>query len=410
MMRIRFVTLYYPPEVGAAQSRISELARRMAKRGHEVTVLTGFPNYPSGKKPEGYRGRICMKETNDDCRIIRVPHFIAPNRGFFKRLMIHLSFAGTASIASLFMKKDDIMYLESPPLFNGVIGLTAKWLRGIPYVFNVADLWPRTAVEMGLLSNKAVINIALFLEKIFYRQARRILAITQGLYEDIIARGYDEQKVRLLTNGVDPAIFTPDTIPDREVASYRPENGFLIVYAGTHGLIYSLETLLNAAGALRDKPVHFLFIGDGADKPRLQQIAERRQLKNVTFLPPRSGDDMPAVFRAADAAVIALRDIPVSRAVMPLKCFELMAVGCPIIFAARGEMAGHIEDADCGIVIEPENSDAMVSAITNLIKLTDSERRSMGQCGRAYVTTHFSRAKIAKDLETILMEATACDN
>jgi len=406
-MRIRFVTLYYPPEVGAAMRRISQLARRLAARGHEVTILTGFPNYPSGKKPEQYRGKFYVKERRDGCTIIRLPHFTAPNRGFFKRLMIHLTFALAASVYSPLMKRDDIIYLESPPLFNGFVGLTTKWIRRIPYLFNLADLWPQTAVELGVLTNRPVIKMAGWLERLFYRHADKILAITRGLQTTLLERGYAEKKVPLLTNAVDPEIFHPEATPDRDVSNFRPENGILVVYAGTHGLIYSLDTLLHAADRLRREKFYFVFIGDGADKPRLMSIADELALPNIVFRPPRARDDMPHVFRSADVCVLSLKDLPISNAIMPVKCFEIMAGGVPIIFAARGEMAGHIERSGGGEVIEPENPDIMADALRRFADIDAEQRVEMGRRARAYVVEHFSRDKIVSDLESIMRETLA---
>ena len=406
-MRIRFVTLYYPPEIGAAQRRIADLVTRLARWGHTVTVLTGFPNYPSGKKPDGYRKKIIMRESDGLVTIIRVPHYVAPNKGFFRRLLIHLTFAFFASLYTLVMKRDDIIYLESPPLFNGFIGLTAKWFRRVPYLFNVADLWPQTAVELGLLKSPAVIAISLFLERLFYRCAERILAITGGVRDHILAKGYPADKVPLITNGVDPEIFSDTVAPDAEVLSYRRGGSLLVVYAGTLGLVYALDTLLDAARQVREEAFHFLFIGDGADKDRLMSLAAEGHLSNVTFLPPRGQSDMPAVFRAADLAVIPLRDLPVSRAIMPVKCFEMMAVGVPLILAARGEMAQQVVAAGCGEVIEPEDSTAIVAALHRFRDMAPSERRRIGMRGRTFVIANFSREEMTRRLEAAMNEVIA---
>lgn len=406
-MRIRFITLYYPPEVGAAQRRISELARRLAARGHEVTILTGFPNYPSGKKPDAYCGKWYVKEQRDGCTVIRLPHYIAPNRGFFKRLMIHVTFALAASIYSPLMKRDDIVYLESPPLFNGFIGLATKWVRRIPYLFNLADLWPQTAVELGILTNRPAIKMAERLERLFYRHADRILAITRGLQTRLLERGYPEEKVPLLTNGVDLDVFHPDVTPDEAISNFRPENGILVLYAGTHGLIYSLDTLLQAADRLRQERFHFLFIGDGADKPRLMSLADDLKLPNITFLPPRTQADMPHVFRGADVCVLSLKDLPISNAIIPVKCLEIMACGVPVIFCGRGEMADHIGRSGGGEVIEPDNSDILADSLRRFATTDAEERKETGHREREYIIEHFSRQKIVSDLESIMHRALA---
>lgn len=404
-MRIRFVTLYFPPEIGAAQRRISELARGLVRRGHQVTVLTGFPIYPTGIRPAQYKGRIFMRETIDGVSVIRVPHFVAPNKGFAKRLLIHLTFAFSASIYSLVMKRDDVIYLESPPLFNGFIGVLSKWFRRIPYLFNLADLWPQTAVELGILRNRQIIAAASFLERFFYRRAAKILAITNGLRTELIRRGYPENRVPLLTNGVDVDVFRDDISPDREIASYRRDDGLLVLYAGTHGLIYSLDTILETADLMRKARCRFLFIGDGAEKERLIALAAEKNLTNVTFLPPRPPQDMPAVFRAADVAVISLKDLAISRSIMPLKCFEIMACGVPIILAAKGEMQEHISRSGCGRVIAPENAQALADALTSFACLSADGRAEIGHKGRDYAIRNFSRQAGIDRLETLLREA-----
>jgi glycosyltransferase involved in cell wall biosynthesis len=402
-MRIRFVTLYYPPEVGAAQRRISELARRLAEHGHEVTVLTGFPNYPSGKKPERYRGKWYLKENLDGCTIIRVPHYIAPNRGFLKRILIHLSFAISASLYSLLMTKDEVAYVESPPLFNGFIALTSKWIRHTPYCFNIADLWPQTAIELGALRNRQAISVAQFLERLFYDKAARILAVTVGIRKYIINMGYGGEKVQLITNGVDHTVFTDTVDPDPEIAGYRRDSGLLAVYAGTHGMAHDLGTILQVAERLRHEPIRFMFIGDGPEKKSLIERAREAELDQVE--PKR----MPAVLRAADIAIIPLRDLPLFDSAMPSKCFEAMAAGAPVMLSVRGEMARHIERARCGWTAEPENIDQVDAAFRAFLEMSEAERHEMGRRGRDYVIEHFSRSKIVSDLESIMRGVVAGD-
>lgn len=403
-MRIRFVTLYFPPEVGAAQRRISELARRLAGLGHDVTVVTGFPNYPSGIKPEGYRGRFIMKERVDNCNIIRLPHYVAPNKGFLKRILIHLTFAFSACIYCVFMKRDDVAYVESPPLFNGFIGLASKWLRHIPYVFNVADLWPQTAIELGALQNKQLIAFTQFLERLFYNKSARILAVTAGIQEFVVNMGFDISRVPLITNGVDHTIFNTDVEPSPEILKYKKDGRVLALYAGTHGMAHALGVILQVAKALAGEPIDFLFVGDGAEKEDLVRQCQELGLRNVTFLDPLPQTAMPAVLRAADLAVIPLRDLPLFDSAMPSKCFEALAAGLPVMLSVRGEMARHVNKASCGFTAEPENLDEIVTAFKKFIALSPDERREMSERGRAYVVKHFSREAITKRLETEMRE------
>jgi len=403
-MRIRFITLYFPPEVGAAQRRLSELTRRLADRGHQVTILTGFPNYPSGIKPEKYRGKLVMHENIDGCRIIRVPHFIAPNKGFLKRILIHLTFAFSASIYSLFMKRDDIIYLESPPLFNGFIGLVNKWIRRIPYFFNVADLWPQTAIEMGALKSKPIIAFTQFLEKLFYNQSSKILAVTAGIKTFIVNMGYDESMVPLITNGVDHKIFHEGVDPDPLVMEYKKPGRTLALYAGTHGMAHSLGTILQAADQLRNEEIDFLFIGDGAEKEQLVAMAAEMKLSNVSFVDPLPQTRMPAILKGADIAIIPLKNLPIFDSAMPSKCFEAMAAGLPIMLSVRGEMADHINKAGCGFTAQPDNLEQIIEAFRKFIALDEQTRHEMGKKGRAYAVEHFSREMITKRLESLMAE------
>jgi glycosyltransferase involved in cell wall biosynthesis len=406
-MKIRFVTLYFPPEVGAAQRRISELARRLSRRGHEVTVLTGFPNYPSGVKPEGYRGRITMRETVDGVTVVRVPHYIAPNRGFAKRLGIHLTFAFSASLWTLFHKSPDIIYLESPPLFNGFVGLVSRWGRRTPYFFNVADLWPQTAIELGALKNRYLIAAAQKLERLFYNQAHTVLAVTDGIRRFILAMDYPENKVALITNGVDHTIFTDEVEPDPAVTALKQNGAMLAVYAGTHGMAHALGVILQAAARLRDEKIVFLFIGDGPEKEMLVRQAAGERLDNVVFWDTRPQAEMPRIMRAADVALIPLRDLPLFDSAMPSKCFEALAAGVPVMLSVRGEMAEHVRRAGCGLVAEPENLDQITVALRDFIASGETQRREMGRRGRQYVIQHFSREGITARLEALMQEAIA---
>lgn len=403
-MRIRFATLYFPPEVGAAQRRISELARQLSRRGHEVTVLTGFPNYPSGIKPEQYRGKIMMRENLDGITIIRVPHYIAPNKGFARRICIHLTFAFSASLWSLFHKQPDIIYLESPPLFNGFIGLVSRWVRKTPYFFNVADLWPQTAIELGALKNKWLIAATQKLEWLFYHQAHKVLAVTDGIRRFILAMGYPEDKVALITNGVDHTIFSDAVEPDPAVIELKRDGAILAVYAGTHGMAHALGVILQAATRLRDRKMVFLFIGDGPEKEMLMQKAAEEHLNKVFFWDARPQSDMPGIMRAADVAIIPLRDLPLFDSAMPSKCFEALAAGVPVMLSVRGEMAEHIHTAECGFVTEPENLDQITAAFQKYIDITEAERKEMGRRGRQYVVRHFSREGITARLEALMQE------
>jgi len=245
------------------------------------------------------------------------------------------------------------------------------------------------------------------LERFFYRRAAKILAITNGLRTELINRGYPENHVPLLTNGVDIDIFREDIVPDKEIASHSHGENLLVLYAGTHGLIYSLDTILETADLMRKARCRFLFVGDGAEKERLVALAAEKKLTNVDFLPPRPSQDMPAVFRAADVVVISLKDLAISHAIMPLKCFEIMACGVPIILAAKGEIAEHISRAGCGRIIPPENAHALADALTSFSCMSPEGRAEIGHKGRDYAIRNFSRQAGIDKLEALMKETAA---
>ncbi|MEE9442256.1 MAG: glycosyltransferase family 4 protein [candidate division Zixibacteria bacterium] len=401
-MRIRFVTLYFPPEMGAAQRRISEMARRLANKGHKVTVVTGFPNYPTGLKPKEYHRKFFMREKVNGYGIIRLYHYTAPNKGFLKRIMIHLTFALSASIYNIFMKRDDIVYIESPPLFNGFIGLSSKLFRRIPYLFNVADLWPQTAIELKALRNKQIIFLARLLERVFYAQSSGIIANTKGARKFIMDLGFDDKKALFITNGVDLQEFHDQVVPSTKILKYKKEGRLLAIYAGILGMAQGLKIILEAAKELEREPIDFLFVGDGHDKEMMLEYSKQQGLKNVTFLDPVPQQEMPSVLKAADIAIISLRNLKLFNFVIPSKCFESMASELPIMLSVPGEMAEYVNAASCGFTAEPENLEQIVGAFRKFIALPDEERIEMGRRGRTYAIRHFSREDITNKLESAM--------
>ena len=216
-LRVTFLTHYFPPEVGAPQARLFELARRLVDSGIDVTVVTGFPNYPSGVIFPGYRGRFTMEERLDGVRVLRTPVFATPNRGFVRRILNHLSFAFSSLLALRRAGSTDVIFVESPPLLIGLGALVFAWLDRAPYIFNVSDIWPQSAVELGALRNRFAIRLAEALELHLYRSAARVSAVTPGMIERLVARGVPREKLFLLTNGVDTSIYAP-AAPDRDLA------------------------------------------------------------------------------------------------------------------------------------------------------------------------------------------------
>jgi glycosyltransferase involved in cell wall biosynthesis len=405
-LRVTFLTHYFPPEVGAAQSRLIELATRLAEAGEQVTVVTGFPNYPTGEIPPAYRGKGFMEERMNGIRVLRTWVFATRNKGFFKRILNHISFVLSAPTAVPRLGRTDVIFVQSPPLLVGVPALVFNRLRRAPFVFNVSDIWPQSAIELGALRNPLAIRAAEWLERHLYRRAARITVATPGILERLAARGVPREKLVLLTNGVDTSEFQP-AAPQTELAAELGLDGRKVfLYAGTLGLSQGLDTVLEAAKLTRDPDVLYVLLGDGADKEALVAKAQAERIANVRFLPSQPKDSMPGLLNLAYASLIPLRRLDLFKSALPSKMFESMAVGKPLVAALWGEGADLVSNARCGLVVEPENPEAMHDAVAKLVA-DPTAARTMGENGRHYVTEHFDRARIATRLRELLHETAA---
>lgn len=392
MTHILFVTPYYPPEKGAAQVRISETAMYLVNRGYKVTVLTTVPNYPSGIIPVEYRGRVIQQEIRDGVHIVRVWSYVSPNKGFLRRILAQLSFACLAPILGW---KDvghpDVIIVESPPLFNAIAGRILARYKHCPFIFTVADIWPESAIQLGVLRNRMLIRLAEWLEWSTYQRANLVWVVTEGIRNILIQRGLSPERIFLLTNGVDTTRFHP--LPRAQArAELGWDDRFTILYVGTHGLTHGLITVLDAAEQIRDSDdIRFVLVGDGAEKADLVAEAQKRCLQNVTFLDPLPYDQVPQLLAAADVCLVQTRKVPLFQGMLPVKMYEAMACARPILLAVDGEARRLAEQkAGAAIYVEPENATALVSAIFHLREHPDL-LETLGQRGRAFVEARFGR-------------------
>ena len=403
-LRVTFLTHYFPPEVGPAQTRLHELAKRLIAAGETVTVVTGFPNYPASEIFPGYRGKRFMEDTYDGIRVLRTWVFATRSRGFIGRLLNYYSFPMFSLLAVRKLGPTDIIYVQSPPLFTGLAALWFSRLKRAPYIFNVSDIWPQSAVELGMLRNRFAIRLAEMLERHIYRRATRITVATPGILERLAVRGVPREKIFLLTNGVDTAAYNVSS-PDRDLAKRLGLDGHKVfMYAGLHGLAQGLDVILEAAKLTRNPDVLYVFVGDGADKPALVAKAEAEGISNVRFLPIQPTSTLPAVLNLAYATVIPLRRLDLFKAALPSKLFDSMAASRPIVAPLWGEAAALVEAAACGLVVEPEDARGVQEAVEKLAADPALAQR-LGEQGRRYVVEHFNRDDIAKRLIELLEEA-----
>jgi glycosyltransferase involved in cell wall biosynthesis/GT2 family glycosyltransferase len=397
--RILFLTHYFHPEVGASQTRILECARLLHQRGYDITVLTGFPNYPDGVIPEPYRGKLLHSETVDGFRVLRSAVYPAPNRGFGKRLVNHTSFAISSMLTSWRAGHADVVIAESPPLFTAVSAVWIKRMRRAKLVLNVADLWPESAVQLGALKNPAAIRGAEAMERFAYRNADRITAPTPGVARAIEAHPEFRGRVRHLPNAVDIDRFDP--------AAHPPPPDGPVIYCGTVGLAQGVRTLLEAALELEETghEREFLIVGDGAERADLERLAAKWDLKTVTFTGRVRHEEVPKMIQSASMAVMLLRDVPLFADALPTKLLEYMAAGRPVVAAAAGQVAELVASTSAGLVCPPENSHAVADAI-RFVSGDPIEAREMGERGRRYVADNLSRVvmvdRLERELRTLL--------
>jgi glycosyltransferase involved in cell wall biosynthesis len=399
-----FLTHYFAPEVGAPQSRLLELASRLVAGGHLVTVVTGFPNYPTGVIPSDYRGRRSMEEHIDGVRVLRTAVYATPNKGFVRRLLNHLSFAISSITAVRRTGPADVIFVESPPLFIGFAALAYTRLKRAPFIFNVSDIWPQSAVELGAVRNRLAIRLAEMFELHLYRRAARVSVVTPGMVERLAARRVPRQKLFLLTNGVDTELFRPAE-PDLDLAARLGLLGHKVfLYAGTHGLAQGLDVILDAAKQTNDPDVLYVLAGEGAEKERLVARAAAEGIANVKFVPNQPRSAMPALLNSAYATIIPLKRLDLFKSALPSKMFESMSAARPIVAALWGEAADLVEAADCGIVVTPEDPSALRAAVEKLA--TDALMAvRLGDNGRSYAITHYDRNQIAARFLDLLRQA-----
>lgn len=405
-MKIVILTHYFPPEVGAPQARLGDFARLWAAAGHDVHVITGMPNHPTGVVPEEYKGRVRCSEEMDGYKITRCWLYATPNEGIVKKTLGHLSFMVTSFVLGFRrIGRPDVIVVSSPTFFAiGSASLLALFKRS-KLVVEVRDLWPAIFVELGVLTNKHAIRLLEALELAAYRAADAVVVVSEGFRDHITARGIESDKVHTIRNGVDLDKFQPATEPNTEWRSaLGADDGVLALYIGAHGISQALTTIVDAAALINSEDVQFALVGDGADRVRVQNHRDELGLTNVTMRASVPRDEVSNVLASADICLVTLRDIPLFSTFIPSKIFELMASGKPIIAAVAGETAEILLSAGA-IVVPPEDPDGLAAAVSELSK--DSARRSeMGVAGRRYVEQHFDRSVLAHRYEEILENAT----
>lgn len=406
MKKILFLTQYYPPEIGAPQNRLSELAIRFARDGFEVSVLTAMPNYPLMEIMEGYKRKIFMKERSGNVIIFRAGIFVSKKRSVFIRLMNYFSFVLTSFFVGLIkVGKTDLIICESPPLFLGISAYGLKITKRARLLFNVSDLWPESAEKLGLIRNKTLLSITRYLEEFIYKKSDLISGQTRGIVSDISRRN-PGKRVFWLRNGVDPDLFNPDLSHKslREEWNLNAEH-FVAFYGGILGHAQGLEVILKAADLLRsEEKIRFVIAGTGPLESKLKELKESMKLSNVLFLPPYPKDKMQSVLASIDISIIPLKRISLFRGAIPSKIFETLAMRKPILLGVEGEAKElFIDTGKSGLSFIPEDDGDLAAKVKSLYGEKDLFSTA-AENGYKYVRENFNRENIYREFLNFILE------
>jgi colanic acid biosynthesis glycosyl transferase WcaI len=396
---VKFLILsqYFAPEIGASQVRLAYLCRELAAAGHHVEIVTGMPHHHADRIFPEYRGQFLFDGEWEGLKIHRT-WLYASSGSNLKRLMSYATFAVTCLLGLARSEKPDYIFVDSPPIFLGVPGWIAAQLWKVPLIFNVADLWPDSVRDLGVMRDGFLMKIAFRLERWIYKHSTVVTAVTEGIRESLlISKGIPPEKVLFLPNGVDTRLFRP-IAPDETLKKKLGLAGKkVILYAGNHGYAGAVEQILYAAQALRhETSLHFLFVGEGPEKPKLMELAARLGLNNVTFHNEVPLSEVPAYVGISDMGVVTLRKSQVMAGARPAKAFVMMAGGKPIVMAAEGEAARLIQTAGAGIVVPPENHELLANAIQTLLQHPEIASQ-MGASGRKFVVSNFQWSLLVRN-------------
>lgn len=402
-MKIAFICQYFVPEIGAPSARVSEICREWVRAGHDVTVVTGLPNHPTGIVSPEYRGTIFRRETLDGMTVFRNWLYATPNEGFVKRTLSHISFMlSTMVLTTPRLNGYDVIVVSSPAFFVVISAWVMSRLRRIPYVFEVRDLWPGIFVELGVLKNQPLIRILEAVEMFLYRSAAKVVVVTHSFRDILVRRGIPEAHVVTITNGVDTTAFQPGARDNEIRSAYGLGGKFVVLYIGAHGISHALSAVLEAARAVADDPaIEFLFVGEGAEKRMLMEKAERLGLKNVRFVAGQPKHMMAAWYAAADAVLVPLRNIPLFETFIPSKMFEIMACARPIIGSVRGEARTILERSGGALIVDPEDSAGIAAAVRTL-KTNPELGSALGAAGQRFAQAHYDRRTLANEYLQLL--------
>ncbi len=404
-MKLLILTQYFPPEVGAPQNRLLELAVRLKKQGIDVTVLTAMPNYPQMAVYKGYENKKYVYEEIEGLPVHRASIYLPTSKSIAQRLLNYFSFVySSAKVGKKHIGNVDVILCESPPLFLGYSALYLKRIKKAKLIFNVSDLWPESAEKLGVVTNKWMLKLAYNLEEKLYKKSVLVTGQTQGICNNINQR-FPTVKTYWLPNGVDVSYYNPQQV----TSTWRKDKGFseqdvLFLYAGIIGLAQGLEIILKTADQLKVQPhLKFILLGSGPVKEELLNYKNEKKLGNVYFFDAVQKTQMPAIIKAIDVSIIPLRKLDLFLGAIPSKIFESLAMEKPIILGVDGEARElFVNQGKCALYSEPESVESLTG---NVLKLANDAnlRKQLGEQGRKYAEQNFNRNTIAEKFYTKLL-------
>jgi len=382
-------------------TRHHELARSLLQRGHTVSIIASPISYLTGARRSDQQAFIVRSELEPGIHLLRCNTYHALHRSFFHRVFSFLGFMVSSFIAGLSVHKVDLVWGTSPPIFQGLTAWLLARLKGVPFLFEVRDLWPEFAIAVEVLTNQTLIRLSLWLESFLYRHADRVITNSPGYETHVRQRG--ARYVELVPNGADPAMFDPLDKGETFRNLYHLNDKYVVLYAGAHGMSNDLGVLLESASLLSDLPgIQIVLLGDGKEKANLQAQADALNLSNISFIASVPKDEIAGAMAAADACVAILKPVQAYKTTYPNKVFDYMCAGRPVVLAIDGVIREVVEAGDCGIFAAPGDPAALAQAVRSLAG-NPQRSREMGLNGRRYIEANFNRPLLAEKL-ALLME------
>ncbi len=393
--------------MGAPAARAEELSTRWAQVGHEVTILTGFPNHPTGVLHSEYRKkfrRVVVREQMNGVKVVRTWLWPLPNRKSFERMLNYASFCLSAALTGIFVERPDVLIATSPQLLVGLSGWWLSRLKRVPFVFEIRDLWPESLSAVGMQDQSLLYAFLSRIAKFLYRKSDHIVVVTPAFKDHLISYwDVPAEKISVIYNGVETQLFHPSTDTSELRRELNAEGKFVVSYIGTMGWAHGLNTLIEAALIMQSSQpnVLFLLVGEGADKERVIELSKSKGLHNLLFVGQQPREKIPDYINASDVCLVLLKKTDVFKTVIPTKMLEFMACGRPIILGVDGQARTIVEEAAAGMFVEPENTKGLVEAVRALS--ADPEgRKAMGKSGREYIVRKFSRKETATTYAGVL--------